>query len=166
MTEPITAFRGRWTKLGNYSSCVVFYEGHAYPSTEHAYQAAKFLPDFPEIAAEVRHAATAGASKHRANASKPLWREDWHQIKPAVMVSLLREKFSQEPERSILLSTGSADLIEGNWWHDNFWGDCRCGRESCAATGENMLGKSLVLVRDELRVGTVVTPSTTYAPKE
>jgi predicted NAD-dependent protein-ADP-ribosyltransferase YbiA (DUF1768 family) len=40
-------------------------------------------------------------------------------------------------------------LVEGNTWHDPFWGDCHCGR--CPADGENMLGGVLMELRDTLR---------------
>lgn len=121
----ISAFRGRWTKLGNYSSCVVFFEGHAYQSVELAKKLARTVP----------------------------LRADWDTIKIHVMRTLLREKFSQEPERSILLATGSEELVEGNWWHDRFWGQCPLG------TGENWLGRLLMEVRAELQQGDIVPPS-------
>ena len=40
-------------------------------------------------------------------------------------------------------------LIEGNTWHDNYWGDCSCNR--CKSkSGENMLGILLMELRDKL----------------
>lgn len=142
----ISVFRGRWTKLGNYSSCVVFYNGHAYQSTEHAYQAQK--SDDPAIQKAIRDCATPAIAKKMAR-SVPL-RRDWEAVKDGIMYALLVEKFSQEPEKSILLSTDNQDLLEGNWWHDNYWGACTCG--SCSGiVGKNMLGKALMRVRGELR---------------
>src|SRR5262245_4343955 len=132
----VRAFRGRWTKLGNYSSCVVFYEGHAYQSVEHAYQAQKSLD--PAIQKQVRDCATPATAKKLAR-QVPL-RPDWDVVKDSIMLTLLREKFSQEPERSILLATGEALLVEGNYWHDNYWGDCTCGRPACQGEGGNHLG--------------------------
>lgn len=145
----ITAFRGRWTKLGNYSTCVVFYEGHAYQSVEHAYQAQKSLD--PGIQKMILDSATPAVSKRMARAVQ--LRPDWEQVKDGIMLALLREKFSQEPERGILLSTGDQDLVEGNWWHDNYWGDCFCGRSACTFPGKNMLGKLLVTVRADIISG-------------
>ena len=43
----------------------------------------------------------------------------------------------------LLLSTGNAELIEGNWWNDTFWGICR-------GKGENHLGKILMNIRNQL----------------
>ena len=144
----ITSFRGRWAKLGNYSPCLVFYDGHAYQSVQHAYQAQK--SNDPAIQKMIRDATGPAAAKKVARAVQ--LRQGWDNIKGPLMLDLLREKFVQEPERSILLSTGEEELVEGNWWHDNYWGDCRCGvRPACNAVGENMLGKLLMQVREELR---------------
>lgn len=137
----ISSFRGRWAKLGNYSPCLVFYNGHAYQSVEHAYQAQKSLD--PAIQELIRHASSPAVAKRLAR--KVQLRRDWEDIKLLVMRDLLVEKFSQEPERSILLSTGDAELIEGNWWGDRFWGQDPLG------TGKNWLGRLLMQVRADLR---------------
>lgn len=152
MVAPITAFRGRWTKLGNYSSCVVFYNGHAYQSVEHAYQAQKTLGLTDQK--KIRDSPTPATAKKLAR-KKPL-RPDWDSVKVSIMRELLREKFSQEPERSILLSTGVAELVEGNWWKDTFWGQCPVGN------GENWLGRLLMEVRTELREHRVEPASETW----
>lgn len=151
----IDAFRGRWTRLGNYASCVVFYKGHAYQSVEHAYQAQKSAD--PAIQKMIRDCVNPAAAKKLARSV--VLRPDWEAIKVPLMRTLLEEKFSQEPERSILLSTGDARLIEGNWWHDNFWGDCRCGLAKCEAPGENYLGRLLMEVRLHLREGPLIPES-------
>ena len=50
----------------------------------------------------------------------------------------------------MLLSTGGGDLVEGNRWHDNFWGRCVC-RACRRIGGANVLGTLLMQVRAELR---------------
>ena len=48
-----------------------------------------------------------------------------------------------------LLSTSNATLVEGNWWHDNFWGDCYCPK--CKGIpGANTLGRLLMELRSKL----------------
>jgi ribA/ribD-fused uncharacterized protein len=142
----INAFRGRWTKLGNYSSSVIFYEGHAYQSIEHAYQAQKSTD--PAIQKMIRDQPTPATAKKLAR--RVLLRPDWEAIKEGLMAELLKQKFSQEPERGILLSTGDQILIEGNWWHDNYWGDCSCPK--CETKpGFNLLGRLLMDTREFLR---------------
>jgi len=139
-------FRGKWTKLSNYSACTVWFEGHIYTSVEHAYQAQKSTD--PAVQKVIREAPTPAVAKRMARAL-PL-REDWEEVKYGLMLELVRQKFCQEPERSILLATGYEHLIEGNWWHDNVWGNCSCG--PCESiVGQNALGTILMLVRDELR---------------
>jgi len=50
----------------------------------------------------------------------------------------------------MLLATLDAELIEGNAWHDNFWGDCFC--EKCRdIEGLNVLGNILMRIREELQ---------------
>lgn len=139
----ITSFRGRWAKLGNYSPCIVFYEGHAYPSVEHAYQAQKTTN--PLLQKAVREQPTPATAKRLARSFE--LRPDWDEVKIPIMRHLLREKFVQEPERSILLSTGNEELVEGNWWGDRFWG------QSPVGDGENWLGRLLMEVREELLSG-------------
>ncbi len=143
----ITAFRGRWTRLGNYSIVTVFYKGHAYQTVEHAYQAMKSLD--PAVQKTIRDCPTPAVAKKVAR--QTVLRPDWEQVKNGIMLDLLREKFVQEPERSILLSTGDEHLVEGNWWGDRYWGECPVGN------GQNWLGRLLMQVRDELKEGRLVS---------
>ena len=60
------------------------------------------------------------------------------------MLVALRAKFTQHDRlRKQLLSTGTADLIE-HTKNDKYWGDGGNGK------GKNMLGKLLVILREEL----------------
>jgi predicted NAD-dependent protein-ADP-ribosyltransferase YbiA (DUF1768 family) len=52
---------------------------------------------------------------------------------------------------AVLLSTGDALLVEGNTWHDQHWGNCRCSRVSCRPPGGNWLGQMLMERRTALR---------------
>ena len=117
-----------------------------YPSTEHAYQAAKFLD--PEHQKQIRDAPTANVSKKIARDLEKAGyrRKDWDEVKVEIMRGLLREKFSQEPEKLVLLATGDEELVEGNWWNDRFWGQCPIG------TGENWLGRLLMELRKDIRI--------------
>lgn len=44
------------------------------------------------------------------------------------------------------LSTGDAELVEGNTWNDTWW-----GVNATTGKGKNMLGRLLMQVREELR---------------
>lgn len=72
-------------------------------------------------------------------------RPDWDEIKVEVMYEIVKAKFHYNPDlREMLLATEDAELIEGNWWGDTFWGVCK-------GQGLNNLGKILMRVRDEYK---------------
>lgn len=124
---------GRHTFLSNF----FVHEG---TSVEHHYQAAK--TDHPLWAAKILLAKTPGEAK-RLGRRAPM-RATWEQEKIAVMLVLLRKKFSRTEMAERLLSTGDAKLIEGNTWGDKFWG-------KVDGKGKNHLGKLLMQVREELK---------------
>jgi hypothetical protein len=66
------------------------------------------------------------------------------------MCFIVAEKFGQdEALGDRLLSTGDSLLIEGNYWHDNYWGRCTCSK--CQSEiGLNQLGEVLMYVREFL----------------
>lgn len=73
-----------------------------------------------------------------------------------VMSSLLRVKFAEPGLRDKLLRTADRPLVEGNTWHDNFWGKCSCRKcgllvQNGGLEQENWLGKLLEVVREELQ---------------
>jgi ribA/ribD-fused uncharacterized protein len=78
-------------------------------------------------------------------------REDWEEIKLQVMQYALNKKFAPGSELAkMLLATGHINLVETNYWHDNFWGDCYC--QKCAdIKGQNHLGEMLMRIRENLR---------------
>ena len=67
------------------------------------------------------------------------------------MDEVLIAKFTQNPSlKEQLLDTGDVELIEGNTWHDNYWGNCTCSKCS-GIIGRNQLGKTLMNIREEIR---------------
>eukprot|EP00741_Cyanophora_paradoxa_P020744 tig00021293_g20023.t2 len=117
--------------------------GRTWPSAEHYYQAQKFggnelliyrllgLPR-PQDAGEF-------AKKHI-----PEIRNDWEFVKPNAMYAAVKAKFEQHaPLRALLLETVGSTLVmqaeEGNF----------LGRKD--EYGENMLGRILMIVREDLR---------------
>ena len=137
-----------YTCFTNFSDHTVYYNNFLYKTAEHAYQAAKAgdRPDHDRIAA----AGTAGMAKRLG--SQVLCKPDFHEKKIGVMGAIVYSKFAQHKDiRQVLLSTGNALLIEGNWWNDRFWGMCK-NRQTGEWEGENILGKILMMVRDIFRV--------------
>ena len=144
----IDSFTGDHAFLSNFAPCPVRCpddpDGQPYPSVEHAFQASKTLSGAQRQA--VRAAPSPGAAKRMGRAVD--LRDGWDEAKGDVMLGLLRQKFAVEPYRSLLAGTGEARLVEGNRWHDQEWGDCRC-QAHAGEPGANMLGALLERVRAE-----------------
>ncbi len=109
-------------------------------SVEHYYQAAKAtnLKDRNWVL----DSHNAAAAKYRGRKIEVI--QGWDEIKLYRMEELLRRKFYDPKLRDLLLATGDAELVEGNWWGDTYWGVCK-------GVGENHLGKLLMKIREELR---------------
>lgn len=142
----INSFSGEYQFLSNFYPCSVEMDGVVYGSVETAFQAAKCADSHEK-------AMFRNYNPHQAKMAGRQCRlvSNWEQIKENVMEKLVRYKYSQNPELMFkLLATGDAELVEGNRWHDNFWGDCQC--QSCSVKfGQNRLGKILMKVRRGLR---------------
>lgn len=142
--QDVLTFRSpRYRFLSNFWQVSVDYEGLTYPSTEHAFQAAKSL--VPTDRENIRRAPNCATAKSMGKYVK--LRENWEDIKVDVMLELLRQKFYTDPLEHWLLCTGDAKLVEGNTWGDAFWGVTQNGTGS----GRNELGRLLMDVRAELR---------------
>ena len=131
--------------LDNFSAFQVQYEGVLYPTVEHAYQAQKFLQTAPEVAEQIRTAASPHDAKRIAGANQIACPSDWDARKLLVMENLLRAKLHQHPYvRQKLLETRDMPIVEDSP-KDNFWG---CGDPR---TGGNHMGKLWMKLREELR---------------
>lgn len=145
----IDNFDGDYAFLSNFAHSFIISEGIGYPTVEHAFQAYKTKDREERLA--IAKEPSPGKAK-RAGRRVTL-RDDWETIKDEVMEFYVRQKFfTNENLKKRLLETGEAILIEGNTWHDNYWGSCSCDR--CATiTGQNNLGKILMKVRREIQIG-------------
>lgn len=136
---------------------------HTFPTTEHAFAAAKAdnEKDFLAIAGATGtswdgedglvevSSPNVAKSLGRSCSLEPYWEQD----KIDVMRQCLDAKFSyatpgttEMAER--LLATGQALLVEGTWWHDVVWGvDLR----KKGTPGRNLLGVLLMARRAELQ---------------
>ncbi|MBF6341272.1 DUF1768 domain-containing protein [Nocardia abscessus] len=145
----IDTFRHTYGYLSNFSANPAEYAGFRFPTAEHAFAAAKTTDPTPTSIARIQAAPTPRRAK--ALGRQVQLRPDWDQAKTAVMAEILRSKFTLDSQLGDLLtSTGDRLLIEGNDWNDDFWGRClRPGLLTPA--GANMLGRTLMRVRRELR---------------
>jgi len=144
----IDNFTGNWGFLSNFSPDKVDFHFETYPTSEHLYQALKTF-DLEEREV-IRNALTPGKAKRMGRKVKI--RSNWEMIKNDYMYGIILLKFKQNEDiKKKLLSTLGYRLIEGNTWHDNYWGDCRC--KKCEnKVGKNMLGKVLMTIRSELNI--------------
>lgn len=133
---PITMFAGPFRFLSNFWEAPTFYEGVEYPTSEHAYQAAKVAS--PMLKKAILNCKTPGEAKKLAKSFTR--RADWDDVKLGVMETILRSKFARPDMRMALMGTGDAEITEGNTWNDTFWGVCK-------GVGENHLGKLLMKLR-------------------
>ena len=152
----ITKFEGRYNFLSNFYPCKIEHQGITYPSVEHYYVALKVTgmqfidgvyytaPDFRELIARILDAGDVKKLGRRVKV-----RSDWNEKKLEFMEWGIREKFKDPKLGEMLLDTSDLELIEGNNWHDVFWGKCSCPK--CNGDGENHLGKILMKIREELR---------------
>ena len=136
----IDRFIDEFAFLSNFYPSPVRFEGRSYSTVEHAYQAAKSTDE--NIRKMIAEAKSAGIAKKLGRSVE--LRSGWESIRLQVMLDLIRQKFSNPFLRDAWIATGEAELTEGNYWNDRFWGVCR-------GVGENNLGKILMKVRSEVR---------------
>lgn len=142
----IAMFDGKYAFLSNFFPSPITFDGITFPTVENWFQAWK-----TEVPAEFRAIATADTpGKSKRLGRQCTLRKDWEEVKTDVMRDGLRLKFQDPALRAKLLATGDEELIEGNTWHDNTWGNCVC--QKCQNTpGRNMLGMLLMELRTEIR---------------
>lgn len=150
MTDEVRFYRSNEKPYGALSNLFrrpIVFEGEAFATAEHAYQAGKARKK------EVRAWLMAAPSPALlAMAAHGLYYWDispgWSTTKFDRMKSILRAKFEQHEDlREILLGTGTARLVESATVDNQVnrvWGEVN-------GVGQNMLGKLLMEVRSELR---------------
>lgn len=153
-------------EFSNFYLCKFTYNGVEYNSSEHAFQAAKFLHEHstpqdieyseiirnattPNIARILALQKTGGGYPWRLQLNIPIQqsiengvtlREDWDDVKVQIMQDILLQKFTQNEHcKQTLLQTNHRILVE-NSPRDKFWGNPL-----------NMLGKTLMKVREIIR---------------
>lgn len=141
----IDCFDGEFAFLSNFFECPIVYEGLCFGSSEAAFQAAKCRDKLEKLSFR-----SLRPGKAKRLGRKVELRPDWEEIKINEMRKIVRKKFTQNLKlQKLLIDTGNATLIEGNYWHDNFWGNCTC--EKCKnVPGQNNLGKILEEIREEI----------------
>lgn len=128
--------------FNNFSAHAIEWAGKLYPTSEHAYQAAKCTS--PQGKEAVRLARSPLLAKEVANVQYKAAKDpDWENKKVGVMEAILRAKLAQHAEvAEALQQSGSQEITEDSPV-DSFWGTGADG------TGQNMLGKLWMKIREE-----------------
>jgi ribA/ribD-fused uncharacterized protein len=152
MDNVIDSFSGKYEFLSNFYPSAIRFEGAWYYNVENSFQAAKTI--VPEERRPFMSPSLTPGQGKRLGRQLTL-RSDWEDVKTGIMKQQLLYKFDRRENdhlSKLLLDTGDAILIEGNRWHDQVWGDCRCSENmKCASPGQNRLGKVLMEIREELQ---------------
>lgn len=141
--DPVFFYPKEFYVFDNFSSFQVEYDGYLWPTSEHAYQAAKFKDSSIETYEQIKKARSAHDAQKVANENKELQRSDWDLVKKDIMKEILRNKINQHPYvLKKLLQTGTRIIIEDSWRDSNWgWGPNK--------DGKNLLGKIWMELRDE-----------------
>lgn len=129
--------------FSNFSRHPFELDGLMWPTSEHYFQAQKFLDQ--AYREKIRTTPSPMIAARLGRSRKLPIRPDWEEIKNQAMYHAVLAKFKAHPDlRCLLLSTRQEEIIERTT-RDYHWG---CGANG---TGRNILGKILMRVRDELR---------------
>ena len=134
---PILSFQREFRFLSNFWPAEVTLRGIKAKTVEHAYQAAKVSDE--DMFESIMTCGSPGKAKRLGRGCE--LRPDWEDIKEAVMLSLLMQKFQDSELENRLAQTGNRKLVEGNSWGDIYWGQV-------AGKGKNRLGILLMFVRE------------------
>lgn len=143
------SFRKTTEKYGGLSNMASGYpivvNGIYIKSSEALYQAMRF-PHLPKVQMIIINESSPMTAKMKSKKYRSQTREDWEQIKIAIMKWVLRVKLIQNKETfgRLLLETGSKNIIEEST-KDNFWGAYFDGKEY---KGMNVLGRLLMELRE------------------
>ena len=97
----------------NFAVFIIRLDDQWWQSTEHYFQAQKFLPYDTPTAQAIQQAKTPKDALQKARQCKAFIRSNWHSIKVGVMYKAVMAKFSQHYELAqLLLATGTARLVE------------------------------------------------------
>ena len=136
--------RDEYGCFSNFSRHGFELDGLWWATSEHYFQAQKFVTTDRAWFEKIREVKTPkDAARMGRDRSHPL-RSDWEQVKDSIMQQGVLKKFQTHADiREILLATGD-ELIVENAPGDYYWG---CGKDG---SGKNKLGQILMAVREEL----------------
>ncbi|MDJ1479419.1 NADAR family protein [Cytophagaceae bacterium YF14B1] len=130
-------------EFSNFALYPIKLKGKMWPTSEHYFQAQKFV-DTP-YEETIRKAISPMKAAELGRSRKLKLRRDWDSVKDNIMYEAIKAKFTQHTELAeLLLKTGDVRIIE-HTENDSYWGDGGDG------SGKNKLGKLLMKLREELK---------------
>ena len=129
--------------FSNFSKFPINVNGNIWRTSEHFFQAQKSLDTSYRLA--VLNTKTAHDVVKLGRSDTLNKRQDWYEIRDNVMRFIVWKKIQQHPIiLETLMSTDNKTIVE-KAEYDDYWGDGMDG------TGQNMLGKILMEIRDEYK---------------
>lgn len=133
-------------EFSNFSPQGIKIEGAYWPRRSNISSRPRNSPTCPNIRRRSEGLTLQRWPRRSGEPERSLLRDDWEDVKEAVMLEALRAQFQTHPAlRRMLLETGERLLIE-KAPSDSYWG---CGR---TGNGKNRLGVLLMQVLEELRI--------------
>ncbi len=130
--------------FSNFSSFQVFWRGRLWPTSEHAYQAARFSGMCSELEERCFQARSAHEAYRIMQANRHKERPNWENEKLLVMYDICKAKLEQNPYVKEKLLQTMDELIVEDSPKDPFWG------WGADRQGRNELGKVWMKLRKEL----------------
>lgn len=135
--------------FSNFSSFQVEWSGALWPTSEHAYQAARYFGTRPNYVRAILGMKSAHEAFMFMRDNRVDQRPDWENTKRNTMKDIVRHKLGQHGYiQAKLLQTGECQLIEDSPV-DSYWG------WGADRQGRNELGKIWMELREELKNGNI-----------
>lgn len=136
----------------NFYQADIKLDGKTWPTTEQYFQAGKF-PNHPAMQEAIRAMGSARDAFNYARDAKnvPYRRQDWDEVKDAIMRKALYAKFTEHLNlQQLLLDTGNVTLVEASPF-DGYWGYMLQDNKKVKYSGQNKLGRLLMELRTNLK---------------
>ena len=149
------AFYGKNSPYSNFHYVEFEYKGYKVTSSEQAFMLEKALMFDKSMVKPILATTDPRAIKRLGRKVRNFDEKKWNKVRYDIMVDILLAKFSNEPLKSQLLSTGDELMVEASP-NDKIWGaglaigDPRLNYPNYYP-GQNLLGKALMEARTWLR---------------
>lgn len=149
------AFYGKNSPYSNFYYVEFEYKGYKVTSSEQAFMLEKALLFDESMVKAILATTDPRAIKRLGRKVRNFDEKKWNKVRYDIMVDILLAKFSTEPLKAQLLSTGDELMVEASP-NDKIWGaglvigDARLNYPNYYP-GQNLLGKALMEAREWLR---------------